>query len=86
MGEVLVGEVADYFAKVGVAGIQMTAGFLNVGDTIRVKGHTTDLTQTVESIQIEHQDVSRAEVGQVIGIRTKDRVRRGDAVLKVTPE
>lgn len=86
MGEVLVGEVTDYFAKVGVAGIQMTAGFLSVGDTIRVKGHTTDLTLTVESIQIEHQGVPRAEVGQAIGIRTKDRVRRGDAVLKVTPE
>jgi len=85
MGEELVGEVTDYFAKVGVAGIRMTAGFLSVGDTIRVKGHTTDLTQTAESIQIEHQDVPRAEAGQVIGIRMKDRVRRGDAVLKVTP-
>ena len=85
MSEELVGEVTDYFAKVGVAGIRMTAGYLNVGDTIRVKGHTTDLTQTVESIQIEHQGVPRAEVGQVIGIRMKDRVRRGDAVLRIAP-
>ncbi|HSB71636.1 MAG TPA: translation elongation factor-like protein [Candidatus Methylomirabilis sp.] len=85
MGEDVIGEVTDYFAKVGVAGIQVTAGVLSVGDTIRVKGHTTDLTQTVESIQIEHQSVPRAETGQVIGIRVKDRVRRGDAVLKLTP-
>ena len=85
MGEEVVGQVADYFAKVGVAGIQVTAGSLGVGDTIHIKGHTTDLTQTVESIQIEHQAVPRAETGQTIGIRVKDRVRRGDAVLKVTP-
>jgi translation elongation factor EF-1alpha len=85
MGEAIVGEVTDYFAKVGVAGIRVTAGFLSVGDTIRVKGHTTDLTQMVESMQIEHQGVPRADVGQVIGVRMKDRVRRGDAVLKLTP-
>lgn len=85
MSEEVVGQVADYFAKVGVAGIQVTAGFLGVGDTIHIKGHTTDLTQTVESIQIEHQAVPRAEAGQTIGIRVRDRVRRGDAVLKVMP-
>ena len=85
MGEEVVGKVTDYFAKIGVAGIQMTAGFLSVGETIRIKGHTTDVTQVVESIQIEHQAVQRAEAGKTIGIRVKDRVRKGDSILKVTP-
>jgi putative protease len=85
MGEEIVGKVSDYFAKIGVAGIQVTAGSLSVGDTIRIKGHTTDVTQVVESIQIEHQAVPRAEAGQNVGIRVKDRVRKGDSVLKVTP-
>ena len=85
MGEEIIGKVTDYFAKIGVAGIQITAGFLSVGDTIHIKGHTTDLTQAVDSIQVEHQTVERADVGQAIGIRVKDRVRRGDSVLKVTP-
>jgi putative protease len=85
MGEEVVGKVVDYFGKIGVAGIQVTAGPLNVGDTIRIKGHTTDVTQVVESIQIEHQGVQRAEAGQTIGIRVKERVRKGDSVLKVTP-
>lgn len=85
MGEEVVGKVTDYFAKIGVAGIQVTAGFLSVGDTIRIKGHTTDLTQSVESVQVEHQSVQRAEAGQTVGIRVKDRVRKGDSVLKVTP-
>lgn len=85
MGEEVIGKVTDYFAKIGVAGIQVTAGFLSVGDTIRIKGHTTDLTQSVESVQVEHQNVQRAEAGQTVGIRVKDRVRKGDSVLKVTP-
>ena len=85
MGEEVVGKVTDYFAKIGVAGIQVTAGSLSVGETIRIKGHTTDVTLMVESIQIEHQAVQRAEAGKSIGIRVKERVRRGDSVLKVTP-
>jgi putative protease len=85
MGEAVIGKVTDYFAKIGVAGIQVTAGSLSVGDTIRIKGHTTDVTLAVESIQVEHQGVQRAEAGQSIGIRVKERVRRGDSVLKVTP-
>jgi translation initiation factor IF-2 len=85
MSEEVVGKVTDYFAKIGVAAIQVTAGALNVGDTIRIKGHTTDLTQVVESIQLEHQGVQRADTGQTVGIRVKDRVRKADTVLRVTP-
>ncbi len=85
MGEEVIGKVTDYFAKIGVAGIQVTSGALSVGDTIRIKGHTTDLTQAVDSIQVEHESVQRAEAGQAVGIRVKERVRRGDSVLKVTP-
>ncbi len=85
MGEEVVGKVTDYFAKIGVAGIQVTAGSLGAGDTIRIKGHTTDLIQAVESVQVEHQSVPRAEAGKTVGIRVKDRVRKGDTVLKITP-
>lgn len=85
MGEELIGTVKDYFAKIGVAGIQITAGVLQVGDTIRITGHTTDLTQQVASIQLEHQTIQRAEPGQVVGVKVKERVRQHDRVLKVTP-
>ncbi len=84
MGEEVIGQVTDYFGKVGVAAIQVTAGVLSVGDTVHIKGHTTDLTQAVDSMQLEHQGVQQAAVGQTVGIRVKDRVRRGDTVLKVT--
>ena len=85
MGEEVIGKVMDYFGKIGVAGIQVTAGSLNVGETIRIKGHTTDLTQVVESLQLEHQGVQRADPGQTVGIRVTERVRKGDSVLKITP-
>ena len=84
MAEEVVGQVTDYFGKVNVAAVHVTAGTLSVGDTIHVKGHTTDLTQSVDSMQLEHQAVQQAVVGQTVGIRVRDRVRRGDSVLKVT--
>ncbi len=84
MPEMKVGYVKEYFAKVGVAGIEITEGYLSVGDTIHIKGHTTELTQRVDSIQIEHQSLERVEPGQVIGIKVRERVRLHDQVFKVT--
>lgn len=85
MAEEEVGTVNDYFAKISVAGIDLT-GTLRVGDTIRIKGHTTDLEQAVESMQIEHEQVEEAKAGDAIGIKVKDRCRGGDHVYKVTPD
>jgi len=84
MPEMKVGYVKEYFAKVGVAGIEITEDYLSVGDTIHIKGHTTELTQRVDSIQLEHQSLERAEPGQVIGIKVRERVRPHDQVFKVT--
>lgn len=84
MGEELVGTVKDYFAKIGVAAIELS-GELRVGDTIRIHGHTTDITQQVASMQIEKQEVQAAAAGQPIGIKVKERVRPHDRVFKVTP-
>jgi putative protease len=84
MPEMKVGYVKEYFAKVGVAGIEITEGHLVVGDTIHIKGHTTEFTQRVDSIQLEHQSLERAEPGQVIGIKVRERVRPHDQVFKVT--
>ncbi len=83
MPEERVGVVKDYFAKIGVAGIDLE-GTLRVGDTIHIKGHTTDLEQTVGSLQIEHQQVEEAKAGDAIGFKVQDRCRDCDAVYKVT--
>ncbi len=79
-----IGRVVDYFARISVAGIDLT-GKLSAGDTIHIKGHTTDLEQVVESIQVEHDQVEEAGAGDKIGVKVSDRCRGGDHVYRVTP-
>jgi len=54
-----------------------------VGDTIHVKGHTSDFTQKIDSMQIDNQSVVEAVVGQSVGLRVKDHARVHDQVFKV---
>ncbi len=83
MEEKKVGWVLKYFGKIGVAAIRLSEGSLKVGDQIHIVGHTTDLTQTVDSMQIENQNVQEAGPGADIGIKVKDKVREHDTVYKV---
>jgi hypothetical protein len=76
-----IGRVTHFFSKIGVAVIELKAA-LNVGDTIAIKGPTTDFEQVVESMQIEHKNVEKAERGQSIGLKVTDRVRETDMVYK----
>ena len=66
-----------------MAAIKLTDDSLKVGDTIHIKGHTTDLTQEVGSMQIENQNVQEAGPGADIGVKIGDRVRENDVVYKV---
>ena len=83
MPEVEIGKVGDFFAHPVVAGIELT-GSLKVGDRIHIKGHTTDLELTVDSMQIDNVNVEEAKAGDSIGIKISDRARKGDTVYKVT--
>ncbi|RLA95986.1 MAG: translation elongation factor-like protein [Deltaproteobacteria bacterium] len=83
MEEKRVGKVVGYFAKIGVAAIEIEEEGLKIGDTIHIKGHTTDLTQQVTSMQIEKQPIQEAKPGDAVGVKVDDRVRRGDTVYKV---
>lgn len=82
--EVKIGQITHYFGKVQVAAIELTDGELAIGDTIHVKGHTSDFTQTIDSMQIDRVDVPKAEKGQAVGIRVAEHARVGDEVFKVT--
>ncbi|NIO37745.1 translation elongation factor-like protein [Candidatus Bathyarchaeota archaeon] len=76
-----VGRVTHYFAKISVAVVELSKS-LAVGDTISIVGPTTDFQQEVESMQIEHETVERAEAGQSIGLKVSDRVREKDTVYR----
>jgi len=83
MPEEVIGEVTDFFARPVVAGIELTAT-LKLGDKIHIKGHTTDMELSVDSMQINNVDVKQAKAGDAVGIKVSERVRRGDTVYKVT--
>ncbi len=83
MEETAIGKVEKFFGKIGVAAIKITNGELKVGDTIKIKGHSTDFQQTVDSMQVEHQTVQKAGVGDDVGIRVKEKVHENDKVYLV---
>ncbi len=85
MAEQLIGKVTHYFSKAGVAAITITDGELNVGDTIHVVGHTSNFTQTVDSMQVEHAGVPSAKPGDQVGLRVIEHAREHDNVYRVVP-
>lgn len=80
--EALVGRITHYYSHLSVGIIELTDGELNVGDTIHVKGVHTDFSQTVESMQVEHQSVIHADKGKSVGIKVKEKVREHDQVFR----
>lgn len=86
MAEQKVGVVTHYFGKIGVAVLVITEGELAIGDRIHVKGRTSDFTQTVDSMQVEHEPVEVARKGDEVALKTADYVRENDAVHKVVAD
>jgi hypothetical protein len=82
VGAQFLGQVKEFFGQIGVATLVLEAP-VAVGDTIRVKGHTTDLTQRVEKLEVDHQNVQSAAAGEGVGLQLADRARPGDAVYKL---
>ena len=76
-----IGRITHFFSKINVAVIELKAP-LKVGDTIVVKGPTTNFEQVIDSMQIEHENVQKAESGQSIGLKVVERVRETDIVYK----
>jgi len=77
-----IGQVTRFFARPVVAGIHLTAP-LKVGDRIRIRGGTTDLTLLVESMQVNNASVQTAQAGDEVGIKVPDRAREGDKVYRL---
>lgn len=83
MAEMSIGKVTHYFDHISVAVLQLTEA-IRVGDTIHFHGHSTDFTQTVDSLQLEHQAVSEGKPGQDVALKVVQKVHPNDAVFKVT--
>ena len=83
--ETKLGHITHYFGKIMVAAIELTDGDLAVGDTIHIKGHTSDVTTSIASMQVEHTKIELAKTGDTIGTKLPAKVRPQDKVYKVTP-
>ncbi len=80
--EKLVGKIVHFYTNIGVGIIELSDE-LNVGDKIHVKGHSEDFEQSVDSMQVEHQDVQNAKAGESIGLKVSGKVHEGDEVYKI---
>jgi putative protease len=81
--EEAVGTVTHYYSHLNVAVVQLNNGTLKTGSTIHIKGATTDFTQTVDSMEYEHQPIEQALAGQSFGLRVKEHAREHDIVYLV---
>jgi hypothetical protein len=77
-----IGKISEFFARPVVAGIVLAAP-LKIGDRLKIKGHTTDLDFTVDSIQVDNRPVEAAKAGDSVGIKVPDKVRKGDTVFRL---
>ena len=79
----LIGKITHYFPKVKVGVIKITKKSLSLGDEVRILGHTTDFSQKITSMEIDHKPIKRAVKGKSVGVKLKKRVRKKDKVYKL---
>lgn len=77
-----IGTITHYFPHVKAAVIKISKGSLKVGDSIYIKGHTTDFKQAIKSLQFNHTPIQEGKPGQEIGLKVKSRVRIGDVIYR----
>ncbi|MFC1657923.1 translation elongation factor-like protein [Candidatus Omnitrophota bacterium] len=83
MPEQEIGVITHYYGHINVAIIQLS-DVLKLGDNLHIKGHSSDFTQEISSMQIEHKDVSEAKSGDAVGIKVNQKTHPHDKVYKVT--
>jgi hypothetical protein len=78
-----IGVVTHYFGEPSVAVVKLKTGTLRIGDTIHIRGHTTDFEQRVESLQVDHAPVTEVGPKDDFGMKVARHVREHDVVYKV---
>jgi len=83
MEEQLIGKVTHFFGRPGVGMVKLS-DTLKIGDTIHIKGKSSDFTQQISSMQVEHASVNEAKAGDEVGVKVDQKVHEHDSVFKVT--
>ncbi len=76
-----IGTVSHYFSHLSVAAVQLDEP-LRVGERIHIKGHTTDLVQTVDSMEVDHSSIAQAGPGDDLALKVDDHVREHDKIFR----
>lgn len=82
MAEEKVGVVTHFYTEISVGTVKLT-GQVKVGDKLHFKGSTTDFTQPVTSMHLDHKPVQEGGAGDEVGIKVTEKVRDGDEVFLV---
>jgi putative protease len=77
-----VGRIEHFYSKAGVAVLEVLAP-LKKGDKILIRGSTTNVEQTIDSMEVEHKQILDAQAGLKVGLKVAGRVRENDIVYKV---
>jgi hypothetical protein len=80
-----IGVVTHYYSHLSVATVRLESGTLRVGDVIHIRGHTTDFSQRVESLEINHAPAIEVGPGDDFGLKMTEHAREHDVVYKVSP-
>ena len=83
MPEEQVAVIVKFFTKPSVAALEVTNGTIKKGDILRYKGHTTDFTEEISTMEIDNQVVDEVKVGDLVGVKVKERVRENGKVYKI---
>ena len=78
-----IGVVTHYYSHRSVATLRLDSGTLRVGDIIHIRGHTTDFTQKVESLEVNHAPVTEVGPNDDFGLKVVEHAREHDIVYKV---
>jgi putative protease len=78
-----IGIVTHYFSNISVAVVKIESGRLRVGDTIHIRGHTTDFKQRIDSLQVEHKPVPEVGPNDDFGLKVGQHAREHDVVYLV---
>jgi hypothetical protein len=80
--EIQIGKVTHYFDRLGVAVLDLDSE-LDCGDSIHILGRITDFTQSVASMEVEHQKIQSASIGLEVALKVESEVRKGDTIFKI---
>ena len=76
-----IGTVTHFFDKISVAVIKLD-GALKVGEKIKIEGQGQSFEQTVDSMQVEHEQIQTAKKGHEVGMKVVQPVKAGYLVFK----